>query len=292
MICTRNRAASLRETLTAFFNLAPTSDYEYELVVVDNGSTDATRVIIAECMAKLPTRHRGRLRYCYESHSGLSNARNAALRTAIGDVLVFIDDDIWPSANWLDEIADEFATDPNLSLLGGRVLLAQAHLQPVGIVVREQRQVFTTPDGAGMIIGANIAFRRELLMKVGGFDPRLGAGGTFAAGEDVDFVYRAMKAGYKLLYAPNVMVYHNHDRVSREQACTLEYKYGNGAIAYFLKHIFKGDIYAIKVAYWSLRKKCECGFRWTKASEDATAQSRAYLRGVADALFPALIRMW
>lgn len=292
MICTRNRAASLRTTLNALFQLALSPTYDYEVVVVDNGSTDATRLVVAEFIAALPKRHHGRLRYCHEPRPGLSNARNAALRTAQGDVLIFIDDDIWPAADWLDEICREFTADPDLCLLGGRVLLAQASLQPVGVVISNERQTLTTPDGAGTVIGANIAFRREVSVQVGGFDPRLGAGGAFAAGEDVDFLYRAMKAGYKLLYAPNVTVYHNHDRTTHEQACKLEYNYGQGAVAYFMKHILQGDLYALKVAYWSLHKGMTNAYGMAAVSQEVTERTRAYLRGFAKGLFPALVRMW
>lgn len=292
LICTRNRAASLRDTLEAIFDQAPAQGYAYEVIVVDNGSTDTTRVVMAEFIAQLPPQHYGRLRYCYESRPGLSSARNAALRVAQGEVLVFTDDDILPDFGWLNEIHQEFASDPHLYLLGGRVLLAHSGLQPVGIVTGTQAQTVTTPDGASLVIGANFAFRREVLTKIGGFDTRLGAGSFFGGGEDVDFVYRAMKAGYKLLYAPNALVYHNHDRTSHEQACKLEYNYGRGAIAYFLKHIFKGDLYAVKVAYWSLRKKCEFSLRVANVPGELTDRSRAYLRGVADALFPALVKMW
>jgi GT2 family glycosyltransferase len=292
MICTRNRATSLRETLNELFRIQPPPHSDYEVVVVDNGSTDSTRLVVAEFIASLPARHHGRLRYCHEPRAGLSNARNAALRTAQGDVLIFIDDDIWPTANWLDEIHREFTADPNLFLLGGRVLLAQAMLQPVGIVVSNVRQTLTTPDGAGTVIGANFAFRREVLRRVGGFDTRLGAGATFAAGEDVDFLYRAMKAGYKLLYAPNVTVYHNHDRTTHEQACNLEYNYGQGAVAYFVKHILKGDLYALKVAYWSLHKGIRHAFGWASVSREVAERTQAYLRGFANGLFPALVRMW
>jgi GT2 family glycosyltransferase len=291
MICTRNRASALRETLTELFKIHPLHS-DYEVVVVDNGSTDRTRLVVAEFIASLPARHHGRLRYCYEPRSGLSNARNAALRTAQGDILVFIDDDILPAANWLDEIHREFAADRDLFLLGGRVLLARNSLQPVGIVVGDERQTLTTPDGAGTVIGANLAFRREVLRKVGGFDPRLGAGGTFGAGEDVDFLYRAMKAGYKLLYAPNVIVYHNHDRTTHEQACKLEYNYGQGAVAYFVKHILKGDLFALKVAYWSLRRGISHAFGWASVSREVAERTQAYLRGFAKGLFPALVRMW
>jgi hypothetical protein len=292
IICTRNRAEVLPATLNAVFALAPPAGYEYEVVVVDNGSTDKTRLVVTNFIAALPKCHYKRLRYGYDPHAGLSNARNTALRIAQGDVLVFIDDDIWPTASWLNEIAHEFAAHPEVSLLGGRVLLAQEHLQPVGIVTGEERQILTTPDSAALVLGSNLAFRRSLVAEIGGFDPRLGAGSAFAAGEDVDFVYRALKAGHQLLYAPNVTVYHNHDRVSHEQACKLAYGCGTGAVAYFVKHLLKGDWFAGKTAYWSLHQMTQRAFGHTPVSHEVTERTRAYLRGFARGLFPALVRMW
>lgn len=292
MICTHNRAAFLRETLNSFFSLVPPTNYDYELVVVDNGSTDATRVIIAECIALLPPQHTGRLRYGYESRLGLSNARNTALKMATGDVLVFIDDDIWPQLDWLNEIAQEFAVNPSIALLGGRVLSTKEHLQTVGVITRETRQIFTELDGAEMVSSANFAFRRDVLKHVVGFDPRLGAGTEFGGGEDVDFLYRAIKTGFKLLYAPNVTVYKNHDCTTHEQACKLEYNRGKGAVAYFLKHIFSGDIFAAKVALGSLQTKYQSLLHWASVPTPDRERTRAYLRGFVNGLFPALVRMW
>ncbi|MBL8206585.1 MAG: glycosyltransferase family 2 protein [Blastocatellia bacterium] len=292
LICSRNRAASLRSTLEAVFNQVVSENYDFEVVVVDNASTDATRLTVAAFISALPAQHFGRLRYCYEARPGLSNARNAALGLAQGDILAFIDDDILPDASWLDELSREFNTDSTLCLLGGRVLLAKDNLQPIGIITSKQRRHFTTPDCSALVIGANLAFRRELVAKIGGFDPRLGTGSTFAAGEDVDFVYRAMKAGYQLLYAPTVTVYHNHHRQTHAQACQLEYSSGNGAVAYFMKHVLKADWFALKVAYWSLLKAMKHALGLTPVPPDVSDRSRAYLRGVIKGVVPALVRMW
>lgn len=292
LICTRNRAASLRDTLEAVFDQTPSLQYDYEVVVVDNGSTDHTRLVVTEMKAALPPQQAQHLRYCYEPRPGAAFARNTALEAARGELLVFVDDDILPEAIWLNEIYQEFAADPTLHLLGGRVLPARGRLQPVAILTSPEAKTVTTPDGASLVLSANLAFRRSVPARIGGFDTRLGAGSFFAGAEDVDFVYRAIKAGYKLRYAPNVTAYHNHNRTSHEQACQLEYNYGRGGIAYFLKHIFKGDFYALKVAYWTLRKKYEFTVHPPMASQELADRSRAYLRGVADALFPALVKMW
>lgn len=102
-------------------------------------------------------------------------------------------------------------------------------------------------------MGANMAFRREVFDRVGEFDVRLGAGTFFAGGEDIELFYRALKAGYKFVYAPNVLTYHDHDRETPEQACRLIYGYGKANAAYIIKHVLRGDLYAMRMLYWLIR---------------------------------------
>ena len=158
IICTRNRAASLRETLEAVFDQVPNQEISFEVIVVDNGSTDATKPLVAEFLATLPDRHYGNLKYCYESQPGLSYARNRGLEEATGEVIVFTDDDILPESIWLEQIRREFINDPELHLFGGRVLLASAKLQPVAIVTSEIPQTHIAPDACATVIGANLSF--------------------------------------------------------------------------------------------------------------------------------------
>ena len=292
IICTRNRAASLRETLEAVFDQVPNQEISFEVIVVDNGSTDSTKPLVAEFLVTLPDRHFGNLKYCYESQPGLSYARNRGLEEATGEVIVFTDDDILPESIWLEQIHREFINDPDLHLFGGRVLLASAKLQPVSIVTSEIPQTHVAPDACATVIGANLAFRREIFDEVGNFDVRLGAGSFFSGGEDIEFLYRAMRTGYKLRYAPSATVYHNHDRVSHEQACGLEFNYGKGEVAYLAKHIYKGDVYAMKIAYWSLTGLLKKALGTVNNSRENIERSRAHVRGFARAFFPAMVRMW
>lgn len=292
LICTRNRASSLQETLAAVLaqKLGPQADYE--VVVVDNGSTDTTRAVVAQAIAALPPAQRGRLRYVFEQRPGLSCARNTGLGTTRGDIIVCTDDDILPEPAWLSEIHREFAADPQLAMLGGRVLLAHEGLQPIAIVTSQERKVLQRPEEASCVITANFAFRRTLLEQIGSFDTRLGAGSFFAGGEDTDFIYRGLKAGCKLRYAPNVTVYHNHDRTTLTQACQLAYNYGKGDVAYFLKHIWLGDMQIAKVAYWRINIMLRRVLGLAPESPEMIARSKAYLQGFARSLFPAVVRMW
>jgi GT2 family glycosyltransferase len=287
LICTRNRADSLRRTLETVFAQRLAAGFDYEVVVVDNGSEDETRRVVSE----FPVPRGGRLLYHFEARPGLARARNAGIEAASGDVIAFTDDDVLVRRDWLEEIRREFEADPDLHLLSGRVLPARGGLQPVALQLSETPGTFSTPEHATHALGANMAFRREVFTRCGLFDTRLGAGTFFAGAEEVEMAYRALRSGHELRYAPNVTVYHDHDRVTVRQACGLEYGYGKGHVAYLVKHLLLGDRYALRIAYWSLLHLFKRGARRGGVSRDSARFARAHLCGMAAALLPALWRM-
>lgn len=140
-------------------------------------------------------------------------------------------------------------------------------------------------------MGANMAFRRGVFERIGGFDQRLGAGRFFAGAEEADIFYRGLKAGYSILYAPNVLVYHDHDRITVEQACRLEYGYGKGCSAYLVKHAMGGDRYAMKMVYWLIHRLPSRWFARNAPSQDILDRRRAQVRGILIGLLvsPALL---
>jgi len=288
LICTRNRAKSLEMTLRRFYEQRFAGDYSYELIVIDNGSTDETDKVIDRCAALRPetTRH------LFESRRGLAYARNTAIAAATGEIIVFTDDDVLVSEGWLDEIHREFSADPGLRILGGKVLLANERLQRVALHAYEERRYFDFPNGGNFVMGANMAFRRELFDRIGLFDVRLGAGRFFAGADEVELVYRGLKAGWRMLYAPNVVVYHDHDRFTLEQACRLEYGYAKGNAAYLIKHSLIGDSNAIRMLYWTLVNFPK---RWKRRQDEAYdvfLRRRWQIRGMLVGLFAAPFVMW
>ena len=285
LICTRNRAQSLQATLECFFQQPLAADEE--LVIVDNASTDGTKQVTEDFIRRFPSQ----VRYLFEPAPGLSRARNTAIKAAQGDILIFTDDDVLVTTNWLQEIRREFAEDQTVFLLGGRVLLAREGLQDVAVFTVNERREIRFPDSGGVAMGANLAMRRELFDRLGGFDVRLGAGTFFAGGEDIEFIYRALKAGYKFLYAPNVLVYHDHDRTTPEQACRLIYGYGKAYSAYILKHALRGDTYAMRMVYWLIWSLPSRWRRQPQDTGDALQRRRAQIRGILVGLLMAPLPM-
>ena len=288
LICTRDRAKSLDATLDRFFRQRFAAGCDFELIVVDNGSRDETEAVVRRYAARQP----GRVSYLREPRRGLSRARNRAVAASCGEVLVFTDDDVLVSENWLEEIEREFAADPGMAVLCGRVLLARETLQQVSYLAGEERREYVFPGDGCVGMGANMAMRRELIREVGLFDVRLGAGRFFAGADEVDLFYRALRAGYRLVYAPNVLVHHDHDRVALAQACRLEYGYGKGAAAYIVKHAMQGDRHAMRMGYWLLRTLRRRWRRREGEPADEFRRRRAQLRGTVLGLLSAPWVMW
>jgi len=109
LVCTYNRAGFLRETLRAISALPRRGDYEVEIIVVDNNSSDATAKVVADADAAAPALP---IRYEFEPLQGKSFALNRGLRCARGEVIAHTDDDVWPDPQWLDRIVAAFRQHP------------------------------------------------------------------------------------------------------------------------------------------------------------------------------------
>ena len=120
IICTFNRCEMLALTLESFTRIETGSDFTWELIVVDNNSTDATKGVVSEFNTRLP------IRYVFESKQGLSRARNCGIAQAQGDIIVFTDDDIIVTNDWLNEITNALKAFSHVDLLFGRTLIHSA----------------------------------------------------------------------------------------------------------------------------------------------------------------------
>jgi glycosyltransferase involved in cell wall biosynthesis len=185
VISTRNRAAQLEQALESYARL----QYQgaWELVIVDNGSSDAT----PQLLEAFGRRFSGNVRVLQHARPGLGAARNVGWRAAGADIVAFTDDDCYPQQDYLARI-DGCFSDPRYGFVGGRVLLHDPSDYPITIQLSDQLVEFPPKSyiAPGEVHGANFAFRRQALEAIGGFDERLGAGTKYYSAEDTDAMAR------------------------------------------------------------------------------------------------------
>ena len=198
VVCTRNGSATLAECLKALQN----QTYQnYEVIVVDDGSTDSVPEIAKASSA---------VRYERQDHAGLSVARNLGLRLARGEIVAYTDDDCMADEDWLSHLAMAF-DDPQWVAAGGPNIPPPPRNLTEAIVAAAPggpSHVLLNDEEAEHLPGCNLAIRKSALEAIGGFRPQF-----MAAGDDVDVCWRLREAGGKLKFVPGAMVWH-HRRFS------------------------------------------------------------------------------
>jgi glycosyltransferase involved in cell wall biosynthesis len=216
IVCTYNRAGWLDTTLRSLSHIV--TGRPWEIVVVDNNSTDGTRAVVARhaAVSAVP------LVYLFEPRQGKSNALNTGMAHASGDIFVFTDDDVDIDPAWLDAACDALEREPAIEYVGGPVgpmweappprwfdhqrsdlwgTLAILDYGPSSFVFEERQRV---------PLGVNMAVRRRLVDRVGGFHPALGRTGKSLLGqEQAEFFSRARASGARGLYVPGMRVRHH-----------------------------------------------------------------------------------
>jgi glycosyltransferase involved in cell wall biosynthesis len=219
-----------------------------EIVVVDNGSRDATKSVVDEFSLASPIR----VLYVFEERQGLCFARNRGIQEASGNVIAFTDDDCIADSQWIANIAKEFIADPNVAVIGGRVDLYSKDDEPVTIRPLDERVRYTGVHHAfSLIIGCNMAFRRNLFKEIGGFDPAFG-GSRGVTADDIEIIYRAVRRGFLVIFVPEVRVRHDHGRRTEVDLCVLNRSYRKGRGAFYCKNLLKGDPDVFRQAYWEV----------------------------------------
>lgn len=249
LICTRNRAPALEKTLLSLSLMKITADIKYEVLVVDNGSTDNTGAVVSAWADRLP------IQCLHEGRPGLSRARNRGLAASCGKYILFTDDDCIVSPDWLTTATDLLSKVPR-QIVGGRVELYDPTDRPITIRLEDSPvSMLSVADLLGFIHGCNMIVGRCVVEEIGLFDIRLGAGTHCKAAEDTDFIYRAFRHGIPVQYRPELILAHNHGRKlpSEEQSLMDGYILSLGAIA--TKYAFRGDTSLLKLAYWSFHSE-------------------------------------
>jgi GT2 family glycosyltransferase len=234
IICTRNRYQQLARCLEALRCII--FDRQWELIIVDNGSTDQTTAVVRE-FSKTTNQ---RTIYLYEAAPGKSNGLNAALKVACGGILAFTDDDCYPTPDFLNRVWSAF-DDLSVGFIGGRIMMDDPADHPINIYAPLKPVTF--PAGsfvcAGCIQGANMAFRRSVLLDIGGFDPLFGPGALLRAAEEAEAIGRASAMGWKGEYHPEIAVWHHYGGKAAD-APTLLREYAIGRGAFHMKILLSG----------------------------------------------------
>lgn len=214
VLCTYNRCQSLSKALDSIAAQILPASARWEVVVVDNNSRDATRMVVVDYAGRFS----GRFRYVLESQQGLSRARNRGIREAKGQIIAFIDDDVVADPGWLQALTASLA-DGQWAGVGGRILPPEDFQPPDWMPVGGNFDLggtlalFDHGDLPGDLkrapFGTNMAFRRETFEKHGGFRVDLGrCGNSLLSGEDTEFGERLIRAGERMRYEPDAVVHH------------------------------------------------------------------------------------
>ena len=168
-------------------------DYpEYEVIIVNDGSTDRTKEIVEQFPVRLIN----------QPNRGASAARDAGLRVASGDVVAYVDSDVTVTPDWLKQIMRPFSDATVAATTGQTVFLRSqkcaSWLRSMDIERRNTRRKTYTR----LANGPNAAFRRDILLEVGGFDPR------WYHAEDTEVSYRIWELGHRIQYVPEAVVHH------------------------------------------------------------------------------------
>ena len=219
VVCTYNGSRTIRDCLDGLAKL----DYpDYEVIVVDDGSTDSVAAIAAEYDVRL----------IQTTNQGLGSARNTGLRHATGDIVAYTDDDTRPDPHWLSYLAVAFMTTDHAAVGGPNVAppgdgfyadcVSNSPGNPVHVLLTDQI--------AEHIAGCNSSFRRDALIDIGGYDEQFRV-----AGDDVDVCWRLQERGWTIGFSPAAMVWH-HRR--------------NSLRAYWRQQIGYGKAEALLEAKW------------------------------------------
>jgi glycosyltransferase involved in cell wall biosynthesis len=248
----------------------------FELVLVDNGSSDNTEQVIKDFAAQADFA----VKQVSEPIAGLGQARETGWRAAAGDVISFTDDDCYVARDYATQLEKALAAEPDVGFFGGRIELFDPTDLPITIllgdhVYRIRPYKFVRP---GAIQGANFGVRRSAIENAGGYDTRLGAGTRFPA-EDIELVGRIAALGGSGIYFPKVIVAHHHGRKLKSEKAKLFKGYDWGAGAYYAlmwryKHMRLRLLWA-----WFMRTIKRHPKRWLREFKAFREFNRTYPEG-------------
>lgn len=229
IVCTRNRAESLRPALASIVEERP-----HQIIIVDQSTDESSRAVVDE--------FRGDADFVYKhtEKAGLSRAYNLGIESAGTELLAFTDDDCTVPAGWIRSIARAFEENPSAAMMYGQVKAGMMPLGPgdyIPILPFTELRRYSPSDRFEVFgMGANFAGRKSELLAVGGFDEALGGGGIFRSSQDSDMQLRLWRSGRTVLAHPGFYVDHFGARTPQQWSGTAR-AYGFGDGAFLIKHL-------------------------------------------------------
>jgi glycosyltransferase involved in cell wall biosynthesis len=203
IITTFNRCELLAQALEALL-AQQAAAVRFEIIVVDNHSTDRTREVVESFMR----RGEAQLQYLFEAKKGISYGRNAGILKARAEIVAFTDDDVRVAPDWLATLKQSFAEHPEADFIGGKILpewssgpppwLTRNHWWPLALLDYGDEPFCVNADNPLCLPTANAAFRRRLFEQVGLFSP------DFSGREDHELLLRLWRAKFQGLYIPGL----------------------------------------------------------------------------------------
>ena len=225
-----NATCTIKATVESILNQQ--TNFAYEVIVVDDGSTDETASIIKQ----FPT-----VKYQYQSNAGPASARNHGARLAQGEYLAFTDSDCVPHPTWLTELINGF-TEDNIGIVCGSYGITNKESLLARCIHQEiiYRHKYLMPDFPKAFGGYNFCAKKNIYWQVGGFNEIY----RRASGEDNDLSYKILQSGYRIYFNRQALVDHVHParvlRYLKEQA-----RHGYWRVMMYADHptMAKGDDY-------------------------------------------------
>lgn len=283
VICTWNRAESLQKTLESIENCRVPSGIDWEVLIVDNNSTDATSAVCQFFLQKNPKRYRCLL----EKRQGKSFALNTAIENARGDIIAFTDDDVLVEPDWLFAVLVAFDAYDCLGV-AGKIVPVWNSPKPAWFSVdgpyRLMMAIVEYDLGnqnqpcriENPPYGANLALRKGAFDRYGPFRTDLGpVAGTTFRGEDTEYCRKLMSQGEKLIYVPGAVVYHPvpEERTKKRYFESWYFDYGRMLVRTSSPSSTKTSYFG--VPRYMLRKLMACVWQWNTSFE---RKQRFFLR--------------
>lgn len=232
-ICTYNRAEILSDAIQSLLSQTVSPD-QYEIIVIDNHSTDHTAAVVRAWQESHGTE---RVRLLHEPHLGLSHARNAAVQAATGEIIALMDDDGVAEAGWLAELMKAYETFPDAWAIGGKIVPVWEGERPSWLTdtLLPQLSMLDLSDTARPLeegeelFGANCSFRRCAFDEFGPFRTDLDRFGQQLLGSgETEFQERILRHGKGVVYTPHAVVHHSVTSERLQPRYFVKLAYGKG----------------------------------------------------------------